>query len=322
MDEKTYTLATKAAWYYYMENYTQHQIAEAMGLSRAKVIRLLEDAKTDGIIQFNFRKDDSTRVSLEKNLIAAYGLNDAFVVPTPLNEATLTHTISRAAALYVSDHLRPGGYLNIGYGDTVSSMLGYLAKEHEDPINVVSMTGGVSYYLPSVSSTAYAMHLFLIPSPLIVSSSEVRDALLGEKSIQEIYAMTEHADMSVVGIGAAVEGATVLRNGIIRESELAILKMQGSVGDVLNHFYDSEGNPITTEIENRTISTDIEKLRTMKNVVGVAGGSEKVAAIKAVLRGGYLNVLVTDSKTAEELLLLTHQTYKSGGSNGYLSSCT
>lgn len=303
MDEKTYTLATKAAWYYYMENYTQHQIAEAMGLSRAKVIRLLEDAKTDGIIQFNFRKDDSTRVSLEKNLIAAYGLNDAFVVPTPLNEATLTHTISRAAALYVSDHLRPGGYLNIGYGDTVSSMLGYLAKEHEDPINVVSMTGGVSYYLPSVSSTAYAMHLFLIPSPLIVSSFEVRDALLGEKSIQEIYAMTEHADMSVVGIGAAVEGATVLRNGIIRESELAILKMQGSVGDVLNHFYDSEGNPITTEIENRTISTDIEKLRTMKNVVGVAGGSEKVAAIKAVLRGGYLNVLVTDSKTAEELLL-------------------
>lgn len=303
MDEKTYTLATKAAWYYYMENYTQHQIAEAMGLSRAKVIRLLEDAKTDGIIQFNFRKDDFTRVSLEKNLIAAYGLNDAFVVPTPLNEATLTHTISRAAALYVSDHLRPGGYLNIGYGDTVSSMLGYLAKEHEDPINVVSMTGGVSYYLPSVSSTAYAMHLFLIPSPLIVSSSEVRDALLGEKSIQEIYAMTEHADMSVVGIGAAVEGATVLRNGIIRESELAILKMQGSVGDVLNHFYDSEGNPITTEIENRTISTDIEKLRTMKNVVGVAGGSEKVAAIKAVLRGGYLNVLVTDSKTAEELLL-------------------
>ena len=303
MDEKTYTLATKAAWYYYMENYTQHQIAEAMSLSRAKVIRLLEDAKTDGIIQFNFRKDDSTRVSLEKNLIAAYGLNDAFVVPTPLNEATLTHTISRAAALYVSDHLRPGGYLNIGYGDTVSFMLGYLAKEHEDPINVVSMTGGVSYYLPSVSSTAYAMHLFLIPSPLIVSSSEVRDALLGEKSIQEIYAMTEHADMSVVGIGAAVEGATVLRNGIIRESELAILKMQGSVGDVLNHFYDSEGNPITTEIENRTISTDIEKLRTMKNVVGVAGGPEKVAAIKAVLRGGYLNVLVTDSKTAEELLL-------------------
>ena len=303
MDEKTYTLATKAAWFYYMENYTQHQIAEAMGLSRAKVIRLLEDAKTDGIIQFNFRKDDSTRVSLEKNLIAAYGLNDTFVVPTPLNEAALTHTISRAAALYVSDHLRPGGYLNIGYGDTVSSMLGYLAKEHEDPINVVSMTGGVSYYLPSVSSTAYAMHLFLIPSPLIVSSSEVRDALLGEKSIQEIYAMTEHADMSVVGIGAAVEGATVLRNGIIRESELAILKMQGSVGDVLNHFYDSEGNPITTEIENRTISTDIEKLRTMKNVVGVAGGSEKVAAIKAVLRGGYLNVLVTDSKTAEELLL-------------------
>ncbi len=306
MDERTYTLAAKAAWYYYMENYTQHQIADAMSISRAKVIRLLEDARTDGIIQFNFRKDDTTRIGLERELIAAYNLNDAFVVPTPFDDASTNDTIARAAALYVKDHLRPDGYLNIGYGDTVSSMLSYLAREIESSINVVSLTGGVSYYLPTVSSTAYAMRLFLTPSPLIVSSSEVRDALLSEKSIQEISSMTQYADMSVVGIGAAIAGATVLRNGIIRESELAVLKMQGAVGDILNHFYDKTGTPITTEIESRTISTDIEKLRSMKNVIGVAGGLEKVAAIKAVLCGGYLNVLVTDSKTAKELLSTEH----------------
>ncbi len=40
-----------------------------------------------------------------------------------------------------------------------------------------------------------------------------------------------------------------------------------------------------------------------KNVVGVAGGKDKVSAIKAVLNGGYLNVLITDSETAAELLL-------------------
>ncbi len=62
----------------------------------------LEDAKTDGIIQFNFRKDDSTRVSLEKNLIAAYGLNDAFVVPTKPNKpATLTALEAKTAAMAV-----------------------------------------------------------------------------------------------------------------------------------------------------------------------------------------------------------------------------
>ncbi len=303
MDEQTYALATKAAWYYYMEDNTQAQIAEVMGVSRAKVIRLLEEARAQGIVQFSFRKNDSQRVSAEQLLIDRFGLKDAFVVPTPLDSSAINQSIAQGAAHYVSDHLREDGYLNIGYGDTVSRMLGFLAKNREESLNVVSLTGGVSYYLPSVGTTAYSMHLFLTPSPLVVSSRQVRDALLDEKSLQDVSTMTEHADMSVVGIGAAVEGATVLRNGILNEGELAVLKMQGAVGDVLNHFMDKDGALIKTEIEDRVISTDLDKLRQLKNVVGVAGGKDKVTAIKAVLNGGYLNVLITDSDTAAELLL-------------------
>lgn len=303
MDEQTYALATKAAWYYYMEDNTQAQIAEVMGVSRAKVIRLLEEARAQGIVQFSFRKNDSQRVSAEQLLIDRFGLKDAFVVPTPLDNSAINQSIAQGAAHYVSDHLREDGYLNIGYGDTVSRMLGFLAKNREESLNVVSLTGGVSYYLPSVGTTAYSMHLFLTPSPLVVSSRQVRDALLDEKSLQDVSTMTEYADMSVVGIGAAVEGATVLRNGILNEGELTVLKMQGAVGDVLNHFMDKDGNLIQTEIEDRVISTDLDKLRQLKNVVGVAGGKDKVTAIKAVLNGGYLNVLITDSDTAAELLL-------------------
>ena len=303
MDEQTYALATKAAWYYYMEDNTQAQIAEVMGVSRAKVIRLLEEARAQGIVQFSFRKNDSQRVSAEQLLIDRFGLKDAFVVPTPLDSSAINQSIAQGAAHYVSDHLREDGYLNIGYGDTVSRMLGVLAKNREESLNVVSLTGGVSYYLPTVGTTAYSMHLFLTPSPLVVSSRQVRDALLDEKSLQDVSTMTEYADMSVVGIGAAVEGATVLRNGILNEGELTVLKMQGAVGDVLNHFMDKDGNLIQTEIEDRVISTDLDKLRQLKNVVGIAGGKDKVTAIKAVLNGGYLNVLITDSDTAAELLL-------------------
>ena len=303
MDEQTYALATKAAWYYYMEDNTQAQIAEVMGISRAKVIRLLEEARAQGIVQFSFRKNDSQRISAEQLLIDRFGLKDAFVVPTPLDSSAINQSIAQSAAHYVSDHLREDGYLNIGYGDTVSRMLGFLAKNREESLNVVSLTGGVSYYLPTVGTTAYSMRLFLTPSPLVVSSRQVRDALLDEKSLQDVSTMTEYADMSVVGIGAAVEGATVLRNGILNEGELAVLKMQGAVGDILNHFVDKDGNLIQTEIEDRVISTDLDKLRQLKNVVGVAGGKDKVTAIKAVLNGGYLNVLITDSDTAAELLL-------------------
>ena len=128
MDEQTYALATKAAWYYYMEDNTQAQIAEVMGVSRAKVIRLLEEARAQGIVQFSFRKNDSQRVSAEQLLIDRFGLKDAFVIPTPLDSSAINQSIAQGAAHYVSDHLREDGYLNIGYGDTVSRMLGFLAK--------------------------------------------------------------------------------------------------------------------------------------------------------------------------------------------------
>lgn len=305
MNNSEYPLVLKAAWYYYMENCTQQQISEMLGVSRAKVIRLLEEAREQSVVQFVFRQDDAERMKIEHDLIDRFGLSDAFVVPTPISGSNLHDDLASAAAMYVSDHLRPDGYLNIGYGDTVSLMLGHLANNRNGSINVVSLTGGISYYLPMLSSGALNFKLFLTPAPLVVSTPELRDALLKEPSVRDIYRMTEHADMSVVGIGGMDDGATVLRNGILNSNELALLKMQGAVGDVLTHFLDAEGHPIDTAIESRIISTQLEDLRGMHNVVGVAAGPAKVSAIHATLVAGYLNVLITDGNTARGLLSYT-----------------
>ena len=40
----------------------------------------------------------------------------------------------------------------------------------------------------------------------------------------------------------------------------------------------------------------------MPNVIGLASGTEKIEAIRAVLRGGYLDILITDETTANLLL--------------------
>lgn len=302
LSDTEYPLVLKAAWYYYMEDYTQQQISSMLGVSRAKVIRLLEEAREQGVIQFIFRQEDAERMNIERELIARFGLDDAFVIPTPASSSDLRNSLASAAAMYVSDHLRSDGYLNIGYGDTMSLVLNHLATGRGSSLNVVSLTGGVSYYLPKISSEVFGMRLFLTPAPLVVSSPELRDSLLEEPSIRDVYRMSEHADMSVVGIGGIDEDATVLRNGILSKNELALLKMQGAVGDILTHFIDANGNPIDTTIEDRIVSTSLEALRAMKNVVGVAAGPEKVAAIHAVLGAGYLNVLIVDGDTARELL--------------------
>ena len=40
----------RAAWLYYVEGLTQEQIAEALGLSRIKVIRMLAAARSEGLV--------------------------------------------------------------------------------------------------------------------------------------------------------------------------------------------------------------------------------------------------------------------------------
>ena len=307
MADSEYALMLRATWYYYMENYTQQQISQLMGVSRGKVIRLLDEARTAGVIRFIFRQEDQERMEVEQALISRFGLSDAFVVPTPARQADLADSIARAASMYVADHVRADGFLNIGYGDMTGLILNHLAMSRRSDINVASLTGGVSYYLPRVSSEVFSMRLYLTPSPLILSTPELRDTLMHEPAIQDVYRMTKHADMSVVGIGAMNDDATILRNGILSKTEFALLKMQGAVGDILNHFIDRDGNPVDTNIEDRIVSTSLEVLQQMHNVVGVAGGVAKVPVMHAALAHGYLNVLVTDERTATELLDYTPQ---------------
>lgn len=302
MVDPQYETLLKVTWYYYVENYTQQNISELMGISRAKVIRLLDEARSSGIIQFMFRKDDARRMNIEQRLMQRFGLKDSFVIPAPQTNDELNETVAQAAAMYIHDHLRDGAFINIGYGDTVGHLLANLATVGLKNATVVSLTGGANYYLPWLQNGISGLNLNLISAPLVVSKRELRDELMSENSIEAVYKMMEYADMSVVGIGGMDKNATVVHNGILTENEQTLFALQGAVGDVLNHFIDKDGNLIATDIEDRLISTSLEKLQSFDNVIGVSSGLQKIPAIYAALKHNYLNVLITDETTAEALL--------------------
>ena len=67
-------------------------------------------------------------------------------------------------------------------------------------------------------------------------------------------------------------------------------------------FLDKDGQLVRSPIEDRLISTPLERLKAMPNVIGLAAGDSKIEAIRAVLRGGYLDILITDESTANLLL--------------------
>ena len=295
-------LMIKIAWYYYMENMTQQKISDKLSISRIRVIKLLEKARQSGIIQFKMRADGTRHIAVENALIEKYGLNDVLVAPSETENTN--ETIAKAAAMYISDRVTPNCFINIGYGDTISRTLNNLVSSTEVTINLVSLTGGVSYYLTNTNSNIYNTNLFLLPSPLLTSSKQMATAMKQENPLKEIYDMTQLAAMTIVGIGGINDNATVINAGILNKNDFLLLGLQGAVGDLLSQFIDKDGNVVDNELHDRLISTSLDSLRDFKNVIGVSAGDEKISAINAVLKGGYLNVLITDENTANKLLEL------------------
>lgn len=300
-------LLTKVAWYYYIEGYTQQEIGEYLSIPRLRVNRLLDKARKAGIIQFSVREGDSKRMIVERELITQFGLKDAFVVPSPLNEQDINESVAQAAAMYIHERLEKTGYINMGYGDTSSRILNHLANICEFPVNVVSLTGGVNYYLPNTRSSIFNAKLYLTPAPLLMASEDIVKAMEQEPSVKQIRHMATLAQMSIVGICVVDSNATLLTNGTLNHSDVLLLSMQGAVGDMLCHFIDKDGNVIQSSLERRLMSTPLEQLKEMNNSIGVAGGSTKSEAILAALKGNYLDVLITDEATATNVLRLKNQ---------------
>lgn len=297
-------LLVKVAWYYYMEGLTQQEIGEYLGIPRLRVNRLLDKARKNGVIHFSVRAKDTGRMKIEQELIRRFHLKDAFIVPPAINDSDINENVAQAAAMYIRDRLDKDSFINMGYGDTPSRVLNHLANMSEFPINVVSLTGGVSYYLPNTQSDIFNAKLYLTPTPLMVQNPEIIAALEQEPSVEQILNMTTLAKMTIIGIGGLDGSATILKNGLLTNNDFLLLTMKGAVGDMLCHFIDANGELIPSDIENRLISTSLDSLKSLDNTVGVAAGLNKAKAILAALRGGYLDTLITDETTASKILEL------------------
>lgn len=294
-------LMVKISWYYYMEEMTQQAIADRLGISRMRVIKLLEKARQTGVIQFHISSSFDKRHSLEAALMEKYHLKDCYAVPTNPDSSGVNDTIAKAASIYIGNHITDNCYINFGYGDTSSRTIAYLARNLETSASFVSLTGGVSYYLPSSGSNIFNAKLYLIPSPLIMSSPEMAAAIRQESSIKEVSDMIKLASMTIVGIGAMDDDATIVKSSILSHNDFLLLNMKGAVGDIICHFIDKDGNLVDTEVDSRLVSVPLSTLNRLENVIGVAAGTHKVSAIAAALKGAYLDILITDERTAEML---------------------
>jgi len=79
------------------------------------------------------------------------------------------------------------------------------------------------------------------------------------------------------------------------------LRESGAVAELLGQFLDADGELVSTRWDGRMMAPTLDTLRG-REVVAVAGGLNKVAAIAAASRSGFLTGLITDESSARALV--------------------
>ena len=146
MNEDIYAenMLIRVAWYYYKDNLTQNEIANLLDISRAKVVRLLEKARGEGIVQFHIKGHDRNCLAIEEEFKRIFAVKDAFIIPSPYKEKEISDSLSRAASQYLQNKLQENDIIGLGWGRAISKTVDFLSMEASRNISVVTLTGGVN----------------------------------------------------------------------------------------------------------------------------------------------------------------------------------
>ncbi|MGB5869954.1 MAG: sugar-binding transcriptional regulator [Albidovulum sp.] len=303
-------ILTWAAWLYFVDELTQSEVAERVGVSRVTVIKLLNEAKSKGIVSIRMSPDVASRTVTSRRLSEAFGLNSALIIPDGGN-ASLTERLGRAGAFAITEALQAGDVIGVAWGRTVLSMARNVTLEHpvEDltVVQVSASPNGLSAdFSPELCSSLLANQLGAksvnLLAPAIVSSPELRALLLQEPTIRNQLDVIRSANKVVFGVGEIGVGSTVRASGLHSDATVDKLTRQGAVAAMLGVFLDENGNEMADPTHDRTIGISLDELRAIPSRLCLAGGASKIKALRAALAGGFATDLITDLSTAMQLL--------------------
>ena len=310
-------LMTKVARLYHEHGVLQPEIARRLHISQARVSRLLKQAHTEGIVRTMVVVPEGVRTGLEDALERAYGLREAVVVECfSTSEEGIAYELGTSTAAYLEATLTGGDVVGLSsWSATLLAAVEAMRRTSRVSADrVIQLVGGVGN--PSAAGHAARLNqrfadvtgakpTFLL-APGIAASEQAREAYLGDQYVGEAMDALDDLTLALVGIGALEPSSLLQSSGnIFSEEELESLGRKGAVGDVCLRFFDSQGRPISSDVDRRVIGITGEQLQRVDRSVGVAGGERKYEAIRGAIRGKWINVLVTDHVTAERLVAET-----------------
>lgn len=315
--QDNYELLARIAHRYYVDDRTQEEIAREFALSRPKVQRLLDQARKAGIVDIRIQAPPWLHLELEDALRDDFRLTDAIVSPSRADPQSQREAVARSAAQYLERRLGNGAIVAVSHGRDTGEVPRFFQPGRRLDCTFVSAMGGS----PSVDAPTNPNEICRalaercggraesLYAPAYVESAEMRDRLLEQEAVSHTLDLAGRAGVALVGIGGTDDGCTMVRSGCLSTDEMAWLRGQGAVGDILGNYVAADGRLIAAPHRDRLVALSVDDLRRIQTVVAVVSEAEKPLAILGTLRAGVIDVLIVDEGNARAVLDLA----RSGG---------
>ena len=310
MSRDEHELLARIARRSYVDGRTQGEIAGEFGLSRPKVQRLLERARSTGVVDIHIDVPLGLDLDLEARLVDSFGLVDAIVSATPDDGEAPRAVVARSAARYLERRLRDGSVVAVSHGRDIGEVPRFFRPAATIECVFASAMGGSPRVDAPTNPNEICRALAekcggraeSLYAPAYVESLEIRDRLLEQEAVAHALEAASRADVALVGIGGTDDECTMVRSGCLSLEEIARLRTQGAVGDVIGNYVDVEGRLMSAPHSSRLVGLSLDDLRDIDTVVAVASGAEKPLAVLGVLRAEIIDVLIVDETNARAVL--------------------
>ena len=310
--------AASIARRFYLEGQSKVEIAEALGLSRFKVARILDEARELGLVEVRVHLPHPVDPELSERLREHLGLRRALAVaPVEDDSQGVRGSLGRVAADLLAEIVTAEDVLGLTCSRSVAATTAALTELPLCP--VVQLTGtlaGPDIDAGSVESVRRAARVgggqaYPVYAPMVLPDPATVRSLAGQSAVRQVLDRFGDVTVALVAVGGwSAELSTVW--DVVDPEECRRASRAGAVGEIGARLFDAHGERVRTPIDRRVLGATLEQLRDVPEVVALAHGHGRAAAVRAAVTGGLVDTLVCDAVLAHALLEPSEEPRKRG----------
>jgi len=304
-------LLVEIAKKYYIENMTQQQISRDLHMSRSNISRLLKTCMDNKIVEIKINDVMSKEPELAVKIKKEFDIKDVLIASSNRSLEKCRENVGALAAVYLQRILENDMLLGVTWGRTSY----YVAHNIEMPgtkkVNVIQLFGGVASQTIETDGQEIAKRMarklngnsYILHAPHMVKTKQLKDLLMQEPSIASHFERFREIDVALLGIGyPKLHLTSQINSGALTKADSIQLLELGAIADICGKYFDINGKTCNAGINERAIAIDLDALKQIPVVIGVAAGLEKVKSCISILKSGYINVLIIDEALAKGLI--------------------